>query len=421
MARLKTCRACLERDPIIFMKMGDHPPANAFIAPERLDERQPTFPLDAQVCLSCGLIEVADNVPADFFRNYLYVPSAATRMSVHFAELADHLVAQAGGGLIVDVGCNDGLLLSACRQRDAKVLGIDPAANLAVLAKARGVPVVTEYFKPRVAAQVRRMHGPASVIVTTNTFNHIDDLHEFMSAVVLLLARDGRFVIEAPWAKDLVEKNEFDTIYHEHVSEFSLLSIKLLAAPFGLEIADVERSTVHGGSLRTTLRRSGEWTATPAVAEALAEERASGMLAASTYVHFVSRVDSVRDQLRTMLAGFKAKGLRVAGYGAPAKGCTLLHYFDIGPETLEFLVDRSPLKQGLYSPGKKIPIVGPEAIAERRPDVLLVLAWNFFDEIREQQRAFLEAGGRFLVPLPQPVLIGLDTVSPAVAMDAVPG
>lgn len=406
MKTLAECRACGAPKPLTFMEMGDHPPANAFVARERVAEPQPAFPLSAQACLSCGLIQVADNVPADFFRDYLYVPSAAARMSVHFGALAERLVAQADGGLIVDIGCNDGLLLSACRERGGKVLGVDPAANLAVLAKARGVDVVTEYFGPEIADRLRREHGRAAVIVTTNTFNHIDDLHGFMDGVSRLLSDDGAFVIETPWARDLLEHNEFDTIYHEHVSEFSLLSIERLAQGVGMEIADVERSTVHGGSLRTTIRRPGDWRPTAAVAETFAAERAGGMLEAETYAAFARRVDAIGAELRATLADLKTQGLRVAGYGAPAKGCTLLHYFDIGPETLDFLIDRSTLKQGLYSPGKKIPILGPDAIAERRPDVLLVLAWNFFDEIRDQQSAFLEAGGRFLVPLPSPAFVG---------------
>jgi len=407
MDRLIACRTCLAPQPYLFLPMGDHPPANMFVRPEEVDRIQPAFPLNAQVCLSCGLIEVADQIPADFFRHYLYVPSSATTMHSHFGELAEVLGAEAGPDLIVDIGCNDGLLLSACNEAGLKTLGIDPAANLAEIAKSRGVEVHVDYFSPETAATVRERHGPAKVIVTTNTFNHIGDLHSFMRGIVTLLADDGVFVIEVPWAKDILERNEFDNVYHEHVSELSLLSVVKLGAFFDLEVVDIHRLPVHGGSMRIFMRRVDKaGAAAPIVQEMLDEELAVGMLDAATYDAFAERVAIIRRDLLAMLQDLKGQGLKIAGYGAPAKGNTLLNYFGIGPSQLDFLVDRSPLKQGLYSPGMKIPINSPDAIETEKPDVLLVLAWNFFDEIREQQAAFTARGGRFLVPLPEPVLVG---------------
>ena len=404
---LTHCRACQTKNPYVFLPMGNHPPANMFVRPDEVGKEQPSYPLNTQVCLNCGLIQVADQVPEDFFRHYLYVPSGAATMHSHFAELAKTLEKRADGELIVDIGCNDGLMLAAANMNGSRTLGIDPAANLAKIAGERGVDVHVAYFNRETAADVRDRHGPAMVIVTTNTFNHIGDLHGFVAAVMVLLNENGTLVIEVPWAKAIVETNEFDNVYHEHVSEMSLLSIVKLGEFFGLDVVDVHKLHVHGGSMRIFMRRreAGE-TQTPIVAQMLAEEGASGLLKQSTYEDFARRVQEMKADLQRMLAGLKAQKMKLAGYGAPAKGNTLLNYFDIGTETLEFLVDRNPLKQGLFSPGKKIPIYGPEAIAEKKPDVLLVLAWNFFDEIREQQAGFEAAGGRFLVPLPIPRMVG---------------
>ena len=406
MTLLTECRTCKAANPPMFLAMGDHPPANSFVRPDDTARVHPTYPLETQACLECGLIQVADQVPEGFFENYVYVPSGATLMHEHFAGLATVLAEKANGGLIVDIGCNDGLLLSACNERGCPTIGVDPAANLAEIAKTRGVEVDVGYFTAEWSEALFDRHGPAKAIVTTNTFNHIGDLHDFMGGVKRWLAPQGTFVIEVPWAKELLERNEFDTIYHEHVSEFSLLSIVKLCAAFDFVVTDVHRLAVHGGSIRVFIRHAeAAGQLQPIVGEMLAEERHAGMQSVETYHAFAERISAVRDQLHVMLADLKAKGMKVAGYGAPAKGNTLLNYFQIGPEFLDFLVDRNPLKQGLLSPGMMIPVRGVEAIAEDHPDVLLVLAWNFYDEIRQQQQAFVDGGGRFLVPLPEPTIL----------------
>jgi SAM-dependent methyltransferase len=403
---LHSCRACRSEDLFLFLPLGDHPPANMFVGADRRDEPQPAFPLNAQVCLNCGLIQVADQIPADFFRHYLYVPSGATTMHSHFADLAGVLKTQAKHGLVVDIGCNDGLLLEAANKIGAKTLGIDPASNLAEIARKRGVEVHVAYFDPATAHEVKAKYGPARVIVTTNTFNHIGDLHRFMEGVETLLDDEGVFVVEVPWSKEIVETNEFDNIYHEHVSEMSLLSIVKLGEFFGLDVVDAQKLSVHGGSMRVFLRRHRAGVPiAPIVQTMLAEEKAAGLTEVGTYRAFAERVEQMRTTLVGMIADLKSNGQTIAGYGAPAKGNTLLNYFKIGPDSLDFLVDRSTLKHGLFSPGMQIEILPTEAIAERKPDVLLVLAWNFFDEIRVQQSAFEARGGRFLIPLPMPRLV----------------
>ncbi len=401
-----TCRACKSENLMLVLPMGDHPPANMFVRAEDRENPQPSFPLNTQACLDCGLIQVADQVPPDFFTDYLYVPSGAATMHTHFAELAQVVVDRSQGGLIVDIGCNDGLMLSHANALGGKTLGVDPAANLAVIAAERGVRVHTDFFNPQTARDLRATEGAAKVITTTNTFNHIDDLHGFAEGVLELLDDDGVFVIEVPWGKAILETNEFDNVYHEHLSELSLLSIVRLGQAVGLDVVDVTKLPVHGGSMRVFMQPSNLGIEPAAiVASMLDEEKAAGITRRESYEEFADRVHELKDSLIGMLSDIKASGKTVAGYGAPAKGNTLLNYFEIGPDVLDFLVDRNPLKQGLYSPGMMIPVLAPDAVNERRPDYLLVLAWNFFDEIREQMSEFEARGGKFIVPLPMPRVI----------------
>ena len=405
---LAECRACKAPQPYLFLPLGDHAPAQMLIRPEELGEQQPAFPLNTQVCLECGLIEIADQIPADFFRHYLYVPSGATRMHTHFADFAKVLAGIAGEDLIVDIGSNDGLLLAACNALGCRTLGFDPAENIAALAAERGVETFIAYYTVETARQVLEERGPAKVIVTTNTFNHIGDLHAFMEAICVLLADDGTFVIEVPRAKEYIEHTEFDNIYHEHVSEFSLLSIARLAEFFDLAVTDaLSLPDIHGGSMRVFLtRKAAGIAASDTVSAMLAEELGNGMLDKQTYDELAARVAEMGEETRAMLDEMKAQGLKIAGYGASARGNTLITHFGIDTSYLDFLVDKNPLKHGLYAPNTRIPIKPVSAIEEEAPDVLFVLAWNFFDEIYEQQAAFRARGGKFLVPLPSPKIVG---------------
>jgi len=402
------CRACLARDPYLFLPLGNHAPAQMLIKAEDVGADQPSFSLDAYVCLQCGLIQIADQVPADFFRHYLYVPSGAATMHDHFDGFA-HRIGEVAvrDALVVDIGCNDGLLLAKCNELGLRTLGIDPAANIAELARAKGVEVLVDYFDPVTALRVRNESGPAGIIVTTNTFNHIGDLHRFMQAVALLLADDGTFVIEVPRAKELIENNEFDNIYHEHVSSFSLLSIEKLASHFGMRVTDIEHlPAIHGGSMRVFVSRiSSGALPTDRVQPRLDEEMAAGMLDKETYDAFAQRVHALGDRLRGMLDELKGRGLKIAGYGASARGNTLITYFGLDRRYFDFLVDKNPLKHGMFSPNTRIPIRDVSAIGEEHPDVMVMLAWNFFDEIRQQQSGFAAKGGQFLVPLPTPRLL----------------
>ena len=407
MEALKTCRACKSENLLLFLPMGEHPPANAFVRETELLKEQQAYSLDTNVCLNCGLIQVVDQLPTGFFENYVYVPSGATGMHQHFAELAQTVTDCASGNLIADIGCNDGLMLMHANELGAKTLGIDPAENIAAIARNRGVNVDVCYFTPQMADRLVEKHGKAGVIVSTNTFHHIGDLHSFMNGISKFLKPEGTFIVEVPWALQIIKLNQFDNIYHEHVSELSVLRFVKLASFFGMSVVDVKKLEVHGGSLRVFMKFLDSGTAPKkSVDEIIDEEKKAGLLDRTTYEKFALEIDALGVNLISMLKNLKSKGKTIAGYGAPAKGNTLLNYFSIGTEYIDYIVDRNPLKHDLYTPGMNIPVRSTDALLENRPDVLLVLAWNFFDEIREQQSAFEKSGGQFLVPLPQPVLLG---------------
>ncbi len=407
---MTSCRTCKSDRLYFFLPLGEHPLANGFLRHDQLSQPEARFPLDVHVCLDCGLIQVADQVPPEYFRHYVYIPSAAAAMHIHFAELAESLSRRflgTGDALTVDIGCNDGLFLSLLHKQGERTLGIDPATNIAELAREKGVQVVNEYFTPDLARTIRAEHGPAKIIVSTNTFHHIGDLDPFTLGVTLLLDEDGVFVVEVPHALELVEQNEFDGIYHEHVSQHTLKSFVDHFRLFGLEVFDVERLDIHGGSIRVFARRAADGRRPDGVvAEWLDEEARRGLFVPTTYDAFRERVELHRGELVHILRELKADGRRIVGYGASARGNTLLNYYGIGVETLDYIVDRNPLKQGLYSPGMHIPVEGVERLARDDPDYVLVIAWNFVDEIASQQEEYLRRGGRFIVPIPEPRVVG---------------
>lgn len=402
---MTSCRTCKSGRLYLFLPLGDHPLANGFLREEQLDEPELKFPLDCHVCLDCGLIQVEDHVPPGYFRHYVYIPSSSESMHGHFAGLADAVANRflsSEDALTIDIGCNDGLFLALLQERGARTLGIDPATNIVELAREKGVEVVNEYFTPELAGEVRQRYGAAKVVVSTNTFHHIGDLDPFTHGVTLLLDDDGVFVIEVPHALELVELNEFDGVYHEHVSQLTVKSFVEHFRRFGLEVFDVERLDVHGGSMRVFARPSRNGAGVPPGVQAwIDRETERGLFEESTYDAFQKRVEHNRAALMTLLQGLKDEGKRIAGYGASARGNTLLNYFGIDTRLIDFIVDRNPLKHGLYSPGMHIPVLPPEHLLEDRPDYLLLVAWNFGDEIMRQQDDYRRAGGRFILPIPE--------------------
>ena len=403
------CRGCKSARLYLFLPLGEHPLANGFLRESQLSEPEARFPLDTHVCLDCGLIQVADQIPPDYFRHYVYIPSASDQMHDHFAGFAaqvrDRFLPESDD-LTIDIGCNDGLFLAFLKDHGRRTLGIDPAANIAELAREKGVEVVEEYFVPKVARQVRETYGPASVVVSTNTFHHIGDLDPFTLGVTMLLADDGVFVVEVPHALELVKQNEFDGIYHEHVSQLTVKSFVDHYKRFELEVFAVEPLDVHGGSVRVFARRTRKAGApSPEVQEWIDREARQGLFAAETYDAFRERVQRIRWELLELLRGLEEAGSTIAGYGASARGNTLLNYYGIGPETLTFVADRNPLKHGLFTPGMHIPVVPVERLLESTPDYVLVIAWNFADEIVEQLDDYRTRGGKFILPIPEPRIL----------------
>jgi novobiocin biosynthesis protein NovU/D-mycarose 3-C-methyltransferase len=395
----KTCRACGANDLSEILSLGDLPPANAYVPPSELGEPEPRFPLSLRLCGRCGMCQLGHVVPADsLFRSYLFFTSSSLRMIEHFSLLmtqnADEFVGP--GGLVVEIGSNDGSGLASLQQRNVRVLGVDPSRNISVMAAARGVPTIAEFFTEALANEIVRVAGRAELIVGCNVLGHIDDLDDVCRGLKTLLAEDGAFVFEVPYLGDMLDRTEYDTIYHEHLSYFAIRPLAHLFQRNGLRLDQIQFFPVHGGTLRGTVVH-GEGRS-PAVEELIAAELDRGLGDRETYATLALRVDEQRVALRQRLEDLRAEGKKVIGYGAPAKGSVVLNFCGIGTDLLPVVLDSTPAKQGLHVPGTHQPILPPSALEDERPDVLLLLAWNHADEIVAREHEFRARGGRFLTP-----------------------
>jgi SAM-dependent methyltransferase len=381
--------------------------ANALLTADRLDAAEKTYPLELAFCPDCTLVQILETVPPEeLFSEYLYLSSWSDTMVSHARSLANELIASrrlTRESLVIEAASNDGYLLQHYRAAGVGVLGIEPARNIAEIAeRERRIPTLARFFGRELAAELRTQGRRADVFHAHNVLAHVSDLNGFVAGIATVLAEDGLAVIEAPYVGDLIEHCEFDTIYHEHLCYFSLTALDRLFARHGLAIHDVRRVAIHGGTLRISASHTAARVpVSPAVTQLLHEEQAAGLTGADYYRCFAARVEQLRTQLVDELSRLKRTGRRIAAYGASAKGSTLLNFCGIGGELIDYVVDRSTLKQGRYTPGRKLAIHAPGRLLDDQPDYLLLLTWNFAEEILQQQAEYRRRGGRFIVPVPE--------------------
>ena len=406
-----TCRSCGSASGREVQDLGLQPLANNLlpVPPEEAGE-EPRFPLIVDVCNDCFLMQLRDLVPpVTLFSEYLYFSSFSDAMLRHARGAVERHSSEYSLGsesLVVEIASNDGYLLQYFQEKGIPSLGIEPAANIAKVAREKGIDTRVEFFSRALADQLVTEGKQADLILGNNVFAHVPDVNDFVAGIERLLKPDGVVALEFPWGHEMVRHLEFDTIYHEHVFYFNAVALIPLFRRHGLEIFRIEKLPIHGGSLRIHASKAGKRTVESSVHAIVEEETASGATTAGYYENFSRSVVELKKSLLELLANLTAKGHSIAAYGASAKGSTLLNYCGIGRETLSFIVDRSTYKQGKFSPGLHLPILPPEALMERHPDYTLLLTWNFAEEILTQQKDYRAAGGRFIVPVPKPSILG---------------
>jgi SAM-dependent methyltransferase len=400
------CRLCAAELTETFVDLGMSPPCESFLAADQLDRGETFYPLHVRICSECLLVQLPAYIAAeDIFTHYAYFSSFSDSWVAHAGRYVDRAVERLGLGgdsFVVEVASNDGYLLQHVVARGIRALGIEPAANVAEAAVAKGVPTEVLFLGEKTGAEIAAEHGPADLVVANNVFAHVPDIVDFAKGLRALLADDGRLTIEIPHLLRLIEGREYDTIYHEHYSYLSLLTTQRVLAAAGLTVVDVEELPTHGGSLRT-------WSApaetapppSPAVAAVLAAESAAGLDTLEGHAGFAADVAAVRNDLVEFLVARAREGALVAGYGAPGKGNTLLNHAGIRADLLAFTVDRNPFKHGKFLPGTHIPIFDVDEIAARRPEFVVILPWNLRAEIAAQLAYVHDWGGRLVVPLPR--------------------
>jgi SAM-dependent methyltransferase len=406
--QITACRLCDCSDLQPVLSLGCTPLADALLGPGQLQLPEARFPLETVFCADCSLMQLAQTVSSEllFCRKYPYYSSFSDALLRHSRENAENLIASrslSADSLVIELASNDGYMLRNFVGRGIPVLGIDPAEGPARAAQEQAIPTLCAFFTRELAEQLRTKGRSADVIIANNVLAHVPDLNGFVEGIHVLLKEDGVAVIEVPYVKDLVDHCEFDTIYHEHLCYFSVTALDHLFRRHALFINDVRPLSIHGGSIRLFVEPTEKVDGS--VRDLLNQEAAQGLNRLDYYRDFAARVSGIKQALRQLLSKLKQEGKRIAAYGAAAKGSTLINYADIGTELLDFIVDRNTHKQGLFMPGKHVPIFGPEKLLEEKPDYTLLLSWNFAEEVLKQQGQYRSEGGRFIVPIPYPRVI----------------
>ncbi len=404
------CRACGEARLTRFLVLGPQPLANANL--RHIDEAagELRFPLDLYFCEACALVQLADVIhPEVLFRQYLYVTGTSETIAKHnvaYARTVVELLALTPDDLVVEVASNDGSLLRCFHAEGVRTLGVEPATNIAAIARSHGIETVGDFFNGETGERLRETRGAARAVIGNNVLAHVDDPQDFLRGGRALIEGDGLVITEVPYARTMLEHLEYDTVYHEHLCYFSVTSLMRLCEAVGLTLVRVDEVAVHGGSLRMYAGRREHYPTPGAdVLRLIDAETAIGLNSLVRWQQFARDVEAQRAALRAMLERLRDEGKTVAGYGAPAKGNTLLNYCGIGTDLVPYTVDRNALKVGSLTPGMHLPVLPVDTLLERRPDYVLILAWNFADEIIRQQPAYRDGGGRFIVPIPFPTIM----------------
>ena len=389
--------------------LGKTPLANSFVRPGGRQE-EPFFELGIQFCPTCGLVSLTHTVDKEvLYKHYIYISSDSHTISSHLAGLSRKIIERYNlrpKDLVGEIGSNTGTFLKLFWNHGFQVLGIEPAENIAAVANANGVRTVSEFYDARSAKKLREEFGPLKILAGRHVFAHIDRVADALEGVADHLRPDGVFIVEVPYLLDLIHQNQFDTIYHEHLSYFSVRTLEYLFTKNALELIDVERYPVHGGSIVVyAQRKDGPYRRTAHVDDLLALEKREGLDRIDAYRAFAQRVERLRDQLARLVRDIKKQGKTIAGYGAPAKATTLLHYCGLTAREIDFAIDTTPAKQGLLMPGNHIPVRADVLEPGERPDYFLLFAWNYAKEITGKEAAFIKAGGRFIVPIPEPRVV----------------
>ena len=400
------CRICSSKNLNLILDLGEQPPANSFINKNQLNSSESKFPLRLFWCGDCYLVQLLDIVDKEFlFRNYLYMTSASKPIVDHFKKYAqdvyEEFLKEETNPFVVEIGSNDGSLLSEFKKLGTQILGIEPATNLSNLANQSNITTKNTFFSSQVCKEIIKSRN-ATVVVANNVIAHVEDLQDLMHGIQILLDKNGVFIFEVPYLVDLIKKLEFDTIYHEHLSYFSILPLLKLVKQFGLEIFDIKKQSVHGGTLRIFVSKRDNYQIHNSVKIFIDDEKNLGLDKIEFYEKFSLNVKELKKNLIEILIKLKKENKIIFGYGAPAKGNVLLNYCEIDTKFLDYVIDTTPLKQGKYTPGMHIPIIAPSNL--NNGNVALLLSWNYESEILLKEKMFRNNGGKFLIPVPKPII-----------------